>query len=192
MKTPERLALARELRAQGMTCREIGERWGVSGKTIDTWLHDPDGSRHRARVQSYAGECESCGGTTDGSRGRGKAAKVCEFCLRWTPEALLGVLADFFAEHQRSPTKADLHRPGDPSDKAFVRVFGSWNAALRAAGLPINMDRDDATSRAMVAEVASGATYGGVAARYGCTASNVWQRVGRLGLRPSQRSRVSA
>lgn len=58
------------LRSEGLLMRQIAERMGVAVSTVDSWLNDPDGSRLRARKDSYRGTCEVCGARTDGSAGR--------------------------------------------------------------------------------------------------------------------------
>ncbi len=66
MKTPENLARARQMRSEGKLLREIAEEIGVEVQTINSWLIDPDGSRLRARKESYRGTCIDCSGPTSG------------------------------------------------------------------------------------------------------------------------------
>lgn len=63
------VAEAARLRAEGLLVREIAERMGVARSTADAWLNDPDGSKLRARKDTYRGRCEDCGAPTDGSDG---------------------------------------------------------------------------------------------------------------------------
>jgi DNA-binding NarL/FixJ family response regulator len=69
---------ARELRAEGLLLREIGERMGVSLKTVHSWLSDPGGRRLRARKESYRGSCIDCGAPTYG--GDGAPHDRCQGC----------------------------------------------------------------------------------------------------------------
>lgn len=77
----ENAAEAAELRGHGLLQREIAERMGVSIKTVNAWLKDPDGSRLKARKDSYRGRCEDCGSPTDGSNGSSKAPRWCSACV---------------------------------------------------------------------------------------------------------------
>jgi len=57
----------------------------------------------------------------------------------YTDEQLLAVLRDLAAELGRTPSTNDLLARRDlPSPTAYVGHFGSWNAALEAAGLEPN------------------------------------------------------
>lgn len=81
--TPERLALAaraREIRDGGALIQDIAAELGVSRSYASELLHDPDGSRARARKDSYAGVCEDCGGPTSGCNGRANAPRLCGVC----------------------------------------------------------------------------------------------------------------
>lgn len=77
----EREKVVRDLRDEGLLMREIGERLGLSVKTISDYLNDPGGKRCRARKESYRGACVDCGAATNGSNGRGSnAPKRCQAC----------------------------------------------------------------------------------------------------------------
>jgi transcriptional regulator with XRE-family HTH domain len=80
MTRAEKVRKAQGLRAEGWLFREIADYMGVAIQTVDSWLNDPDGSRLRARKESYCGSCELCGAPTDGSNGRGKAPRHCAAC----------------------------------------------------------------------------------------------------------------
>ena len=61
---------------------------------------------------------------------------------KYTDEDLLNELRRFEKEHRRSPTEADFgNNPGYPSYVTFQRRFGSWDNALKMAGLDINSYR---------------------------------------------------
>jgi len=53
-------------------------------------------------------------------------------------EQLIQFLKLFFKNHGRTPSRSDCRRGILPSTTMFYREFGSWNAALRLAGLPLN------------------------------------------------------
>lgn len=152
----DRVREAQQLRAQGLLLREIAEQMGVAVQTVHAYLSDPDLSKLRARQASYAGTCIDCGRPTDGSDGPGKAAERCADCRaryqheqrRWTPQAIVRAIHEWAAEHGEPPAatdwKADMKRcrrdrPARdaerfPADKTVQAVFGTWNAAIRAAG----------------------------------------------------------
>ncbi len=56
---------------------------------------------------------------------------------RWGKEQLIKILLVKSKELGRTPKMSDFSR-GSPSIPTFFNVFGSWNNALQAAGLPVN------------------------------------------------------
>lgn len=83
--TPERLALAervRVLRADGVTHRAIASQLGISRSYASELDVDPDGSRARARKDSYQGVCIDCGGPTTGGEGVSQQPRRCDACQR--------------------------------------------------------------------------------------------------------------
>jgi hypothetical protein len=92
------LALAWELGRKPLQ-REVAELLGISRSYAASITNDLDGSLERTRKARYAGVCEKCGGSTDGSNGRAKAPRVCLGCLMGDPEN-----ARRLAEH-RPPRK---------------------------------------------------------------------------------------
>lgn len=134
-KTPERVAEAQRLRAQGLTWREVGERLDVPTQTAHGWVSDPDGAKMRARRDSYRGTCIDCEARTDGSNGRDGAPERCHECT---------------CAHSRKLTRdwiiSSIHE--------WVELFGAppsaadWNQSLaRAHGLRHLIDRYEATGR---------------------------------------------
>lgn len=114
----------------------------------------------RCRKSQYAQPCVDCGGPTkDGSGGR-VAEPRCVPCgnklsgekRSMTDEYLIGCLRDFAERYGRPPCRVDFdpfharhirhdedraraaERDGRQNATTFVRHFGSWNAAMRAAG----------------------------------------------------------
>lgn len=56
----------------------------------------------------------------------------------YSREELLNHLRRFYQEHGRPPRNIDfINDPEYPYPKAYLREFGRWNLALKAAGLPI-------------------------------------------------------
>ena len=79
MTRAENVALAQELRAQGLRHREIAERFDVSITTAHSWLSDPDLAKQRARKASYSTPCPECGKLASGSEGR-RPGHLCRDC----------------------------------------------------------------------------------------------------------------
>lgn len=179
VKTPERVAEAQRMRAEGYLLREIAERYGVRVQTASSWICDPDGSRHAARKAGYAAPCAICGGPTDGSRGRHGQRVHCLDCLTWTREAIVAWIQDYFEEHCEPPRNCV---PGAPAPAA-VRLFGSWTTALEEAGVPVIQDRRPETWEAIRAAVRAGEPVRVIAERYGVSDAAIYERFRVRGLR---------
>jgi hypothetical protein len=167
----DRLAKATEaqrLREEGLLLREIAERMGAKRTTVSAWLCDPDGSKLRARKDSYRGECIDCGARTDGSNGRANAPRRCDECSRrfrherriWTPDTIVEAIRAFHDQYgfvpcatDWSPALAYAHTLSDaevrarryetgawPPTATVLKECGSWNAAIRAAGFEPNRE----------------------------------------------------
>jgi hypothetical protein len=148
----EKAAMAARLQVSGMTARDIGSEMGLAVQTIRDLLWDPDGSKVRARKDSYRGSCAECGAPTDGSNGSAKAPKLCiHHAPRvhlgiWTREACIDAIRDFHDEHGRIPTAGEMgvgpmkHQRVDwlPWPTTLRSVFGTSAAAMRAAGFEPN------------------------------------------------------
>jgi DNA-binding CsgD family transcriptional regulator len=148
-RTPERVAEAQRLRAAGKTYREIGEALGVSLKTAFGWITDPDGSARRERQAKFDLVCVECGGrVAGGSRHQliDIEEPVCRRCAGdhyaiWTREAIVCAIQEWADEHGGIPPssthwKAARVRGDDrvTSVSSVLRRFGTWNAAIQAAG----------------------------------------------------------
>lgn len=112
-KTPERVQRARELRHRGLLEREIGEQLGVSRKTINAWLNDPEGDAAKRRKRGYAQRCVDCNEPTSGSEGR-KEVPRCFDC---------GMAASY-ASGDRADTRRHAER------EATIRAMWAENATL--------------------------------------------------------------
>jgi HNH endonuclease len=141
----ELAARACALRARGLRLAEVADLLGVSPTYASDLVRDPDGALARARKRRNGGCCLDCGGPTDGSNGRAKAPGRCAPCARrhrlehaiWPRERVILALLTFAHERGRAPTAGEAGRAcGLPSHGVVMRRFGSWRAALEAAGLP--------------------------------------------------------
>lgn len=145
MSRDEKIAAARRMRADGKLLREIAVAVDAPRSTVSSWL-DPDRRAKQARRRlRYRGTCVDCGAPTDGSNGRERAAKRCATCAAehqhksrtWTRETILAAFHRYFDEHGDQPSAALVNqsRPaGFPPTGTVQREFGSWSAAIRAAG----------------------------------------------------------
>lgn len=156
--TAERLALARRvatMRAGGMFHRDVAETLGISRSYAAELASDPDGSRARARKDSYRGACIDCGRPTSGSNGTTGAPERCAACRKayerslkfWTRERVIDAIQRFAAEHGRPPKATEwniAHSDDDYPASSSVYVtptnptspFASWADAIEAAGFP--------------------------------------------------------
>lgn len=145
---------ARALRQKEMTGEEIAKHLGISRSYAFSLIHDPTGSKEKARKKSYAGICLDCGRMTDGSNGKKKAPKYCYRCApvhagkrrtTWTKEVILQRAKDWNDIYGRPPRVVDWHRTTNrtkgmaDADKwpwftDVCRKFGSWGNMLEEAG----------------------------------------------------------
>ncbi len=136
----------------------------------------------RCRKDSYAGTCIQCGGRTDGTRGSVRAT-VCRSCINWARDSCLLAVAEFFAEHDRPPTCTDTRTVKSlPDESAAARLFGSWCEMIVAAGLPLVVDRRSETQAEIESLALAGVRAEEIAAKFGCTAQNVYLRLRRRGI----------
>lgn len=68
------------------------------------------------------GRCHCCGGLLG----------------RWTPEEIITAITNWNEKYGRPPKSAQwmVSTPHYPSVKTVIDIFGAWNNAIRAAGLP--------------------------------------------------------
>lgn len=198
MTRAEKAAEARRLRdEEGRKHREIADLMGVSRWTVRSWLYDPDGSKMRARKDSYRGTCEECGNPTNGSNGPDKTPKRCSAC--------------------------EMANRGDRDRDERVRVLWEDGVATEAIALEVGLTatqvrgvisgnlrrdggrqvslrslphRDSRERYKLIAElVRSGLSNAEIAAELGTTAHSVNQmicRARRLGVDMPYRSEVEA
>lgn len=145
-------ARALELRAAGLTHREVAAELGLRPATVRNYLSDPDGSKDRARKDSYRQPCPECGRLMDGSNGVTGSPDRCYVCEQadsssriWTRETIIAAIRRFAEVCGRPPTAPEFNvgSPGYPSLASIYRSsanpnapFASWAEAVEAAGFP--------------------------------------------------------
>jgi hypothetical protein len=179
--------------------KEISSELGVPIGTLRKWIYDPEGIKARERKARYRGTCERCGTRTDGSCGPGKAPTVCGACFtaeqhatrQWTREAVVEAIRDWAQRHGQQPgVKVALSRKRDglPPYSIVAREFGSWNAAIEAAGFkpvpaysrgPLTTSLDDYERTAQMYR--DGVPLDAIAREFGITAQGVQYRLRYVG-----------
>jgi hypothetical protein len=105
----------------------------------------------------------------------------------WTRDAAIEAFSAFWEQNSRSPRTVDamqgcVWHGRIPHYETTKRLFGSWNKALLAAGLPLNLDREDSTRRDVERLYKDGLSVAEIADRYGWVPQNVYQRLRRAGV----------
>jgi hypothetical protein len=154
-------AEARRLRDLGLLQRQIAERMGISRSYAGDLLTDPDGSRGRARKDSYRQPCPECGRLMSGGGGPNVSPERCRVCAAadppsrtWTRETIIAAIRLFAERHGRPPTASEwnptytggteaLRLAGYPPAGVVYRTssrsgapFATWADAIEAAGFP--------------------------------------------------------
>jgi hypothetical protein len=111
---------------------------------IEEWLDRPAGTPGVGSVNTHFGSWNA------GLRAAG--LRVTHRQGHWTRERVLAALQRDASRRGRAPTREEWARParGRPSGSTVAKLFGTWNAGLRAAGLPLNSERDKWTPGAVV------------------------------------------
>jgi Homing endonuclease associated repeat len=137
----QKIAKARELRAEGKTAGQIAIVVGAPASTVRNWY--------------LGGNCEACGKPVDGSRAI-KSSHCAECAPRaaalWDCERIVQRIREWHASFGELPTAYDWnpcaanghcggpvvrqrYESGDwPAQSVVSYHFGSWNAAIEAAG----------------------------------------------------------
>lgn len=189
---------AREWHCQNPACDEHGMQT-TSGR-LRKWCSD----RCR-RTTLYGGTCKYCGTITNGSDGPGAAPDVCISCAAghyatWTREAIIACIQQWADESGGIPpatTDFVRGRADDlpvPSVTHVQRMFGSWNAAIIAAGFephamgPVGgcTRLTPQQQRECARRYAAGESSPRIAASLGCPPNTVikWARAAGVEIRP--------
>ena len=145
-----------QLRAQGLVWREIGERLGISLQTAHEYATDPTGEKAHARKTKA--RCRDCGTSIRSDHPSYPQLRCvpCDSAHRRTSYKawVIDRIQDWADRFGDPPTASDWNRApstranhpaaalrqDDASDQEWPctngarLVFGSWNAAIRAAG----------------------------------------------------------
>lgn len=114
-------------------------------------------SQRCRRDTSYGGTCIDCGARTSGNNGLAKAPERCFACRRefdranapWDRERIVRAIREFAETYGRAPRVTDFSKAHAtacghagrvpeghwPAYATIQKYYGSWNEAVRAAGL---------------------------------------------------------
>jgi hypothetical protein len=144
------------LRAQGRNGLEIAAHLGISRSYAYELIHDPTGDIARERKRRYERNCVGCGAVVNPNGLKQKSLR-CRTCATaestiWTPERIVFAIRAWAEENGDIPAAIDwnpaMARANGHLDKvekfysedawpdlSTVQArFGSWSAAIRAAG----------------------------------------------------------
>lgn len=217
----ERAAEAARLRAEGLIYKDIAARIGTSVSYAQELVTDPDGSGALARkARLYSFECSGCGKTivANGTKELANRTGYCQPCLgarergmsrRWILESMaewedrFGVpptATDWNPQAAyaksvawKAQRLADTDRPW-PSVSSVQAIFGSWNAALQAAGYDTfepgyyGREGEYVSTDEIHALYEAGLSGSQIADRFGISSRTVYDRLRKAGL--PVRSRV--
>lgn len=138
---PEQRAEARALKKQGMSPKQISLTLGIPYATVLRWCDPKVHKRSLKTSREYKKRrrrtCEECGKSV------WLTSRLCQGChsarrRRWTQEAIIGAIHQFNEEHGRPPLALEWVKrsPMYPSPGTVLARFGSWAAAIEAAGYP--------------------------------------------------------
>lgn len=145
----ERQERAKRMRARGMLLREIAEELACSTTEVMRLLDPERRERHRQQTNDAKhrrrGTCERCGSDTKYS-GKGSVAvsRVCKACApdeyrKWDEKAIIAAIRRWETAHGSQPVSREWlisspENSGYPDVGVIQKRFGSWNAAIKAAG----------------------------------------------------------
>ncbi len=154
---PHKLEARRMWIDGGYDLVEIGKHFGKAKSTIEQWIKDPHQELSNARKAQYRVPCRGgCGGTTNPNGPAPSRTGYCAACLpdkqrQDRRKRVVDAIRRWVDEHGEIPAATDwspalaiqLGQPeaarrsrggGWPYTTTAVEAFGSWNAAIAAAG----------------------------------------------------------
>lgn len=95
-----------------MSRKQISSELGVSLSALNNALNDPDGTKQRARRDTYVGSCVDCGAETR-SDGTSQSSPRCLVCAPlaariWTEDKCVEAIQEFARRYGAPPTVTDL------------------------------------------------------------------------------------
>lgn len=145
MKIPRatRVRQIQNLKALGLSNKEIGKKIGLRQDTVRKYARDPEGLDLERSYERLKRPCP-CGRRMISTR----SAKCCWECneealrarrRRWTPERVIGALQRYYFEQGHIPTQEGMLKYNQGhycGSQAVANAFGSWSKGLDAAGFP--------------------------------------------------------
>lgn len=146
----EKVSATLALTEKGLSADEVAKALGIPRLTVWSYRNDPDGEKAREYARRRRGVCETCGAETSDPR-----IKRCAACaprrgpsVSWTRERVVEAMRAWTLTYGEPPSFRDWTSGGSDtaryrrlkrsgliaSAKTVAEVFGSWNAALEAAG----------------------------------------------------------
>ena len=133
---------AQTLRAKGNTYESIAYKLGVS-LTAAYGLVNPDKYKdclERNRLRRRSLKCPQCDKTMQ------FASTTCKSCQKiWDKDKIIAAIKMYFSENGKTPTAKCWRKSGTgvyPTSATVHSTFGSWNAAIEAAGFETRQSRN--------------------------------------------------
>ncbi len=126
---------ARYLRSVPTSYKGIARELGVSNSTARLWTREiilTDSQKERLIIINENRRVAHRWSAKE-KRALGKRLAPYQYRKKYTKESLVGEIKRFFVEHGRIPFKREFN-----SRRAFRLYFGTWNAAILAAGFEPN------------------------------------------------------
>jgi len=128
----------KQLRHLGKSYREIAKSLHIGLGTVFVYARSVHLTKKQHHLLSYRGYEKCLGRLSKKQRHlaslKGGINNAKHPKLKYSKELLLSLLKDFYTQNGRLPTKRDFV----PQYGSFFRVFGTWNHAIREAGLDPN------------------------------------------------------
>lgn len=127
---------AKTLRSQGLSHRQIAKKLGISLGSAFNFTKDIrlSWNQHLSLVKSTGIFVHS---KEDRARWSAKGSNNWLSHIRYNNPCLIKMIQDFYALNGRVPTKREFNSHW----QSYLRVFGSWNSAISAAGFSTNPAR---------------------------------------------------
>ena len=215
-RAPALTKSAVELLKSGHHGLEIASKLGVSRSRVYESLNDPTGEKSRARKAKAQRPCVDCGEPCNMDGSRSEPSERCHRCAcakqsagaKWKPDTVLEAIRRWASEHGSPPMASewadsfrrhpDFEKGGWPTANTVAYRFGTFNAAVEAAGLqpahrPGGQPRKPLTPQQLAdtAALAQEHGLGGAAKRLGMTVAGVQRRIEQFENKPIRRNKVA-